>query len=103
MNTFLLLTSLIVNAPNHPSMGFNNIDFQCSLKGAIFGHSWQKHQEGVPKIKIIEDLVIKSNQDGAQPEYINVWVEQMDAALNIPDYYLMLGEIVYQCLINKGV
>ena len=62
MNTFLLLTSLIVNSPS-VTMGFNNIDVQCSLKGAIFGHSWQKHQEGESKTKIIEDLVIKLNQD----------------------------------------
>ena len=102
MNTFLLLTSLIVNSPS-VTMGFNNIAVQCSLKGAIFGHSWQKHQEGESKTKIIEDLVIKLNQDGAPTEYVSVWVEQMDAALNIPDYYLMVGEIVYQCLLNKGV
>tara|TARA_R100000808_G_C2150855_1_gene159725 strand:- start:1498 stop:1806 length:309 start_codon:yes stop_codon:yes gene_type:complete len=102
MNTFLLLTSLVINSPNAP-MGFNSIDLQCSLKGAIFGHSWQKHQEGTSKTKIIEDLVIKLNQDGAPTHYVSVWVEQMDAALNIPDYYLMVGEIVYQCLINKGV
>ena len=102
MNTFLLLTSLVFNAPSTPA-GFNSIDLQCALKGAIFGHSWQKHQEGESKTKIIEDLVVKLNQDGAPPQYVSIWVEQMDAALNISDYYTMVGEIVYQCLINKGV
>ena len=102
MNTFLLLTSLVINSPNTP-MGFNSIDLQCSLKGAIFGHSWQRHQEGTSKTKIVEDLVIKLNQDGAPPQYVSIWVEQMDDALNISDYYTMVGEIVYQWLINKGV
>ena len=73
------------------------------MKGAVFGHSWQKHQEGIPKIKIIEDLTLKMNADGAPHEYISIWVEQMDAALNVTDYYAMVGEIVYQCLIHKGV
>ena len=89
--------------PDEPSFIAKAVDVQCALKGAVFGHSWQKHQEGVPKIKIIEDLTLKMNADGAPHEYISIWVEQMDAALNVTDYYAMVGEIVYQCLIHKGV
>ena len=97
-----LLLGIILSLPSYAQTA-KSIDLQCALKGAIFGHSWQKHQEGTSKIEIIEELSIKLNQDGAPPHYISIWIEQMDAALNIPDYYLMVGEIVYQCLINKGV
>ena len=62
-----------------------------------------RNKEGVSKIKIIEDLTLKMNEDGAPHEYISIWVEQMDAALNLTDYYTMVGEIVYQCLVHKGV
>ena len=84
-------------------MLLDNIGLQCALKGAVFGHSWQKHQEGEPKIEIIEQLTIKLSQDGAPVNYVNIWVEQMDAALNIPEYYLMMSEIVFQCVQNGGV
>lgn len=81
----------------------DNIALQCSLKGAIFGHSWQKFQEGTPKIEIIEQLTMKLSEDGAPLRYINIWIEQMDAALNLTDYYTMMGEIVFQCIQNGGV
>jgi len=79
------------------------VDVQCAMKGAIFGHGWQKHQEGITKTRIIEDLVLKLKEDGAPNQYIQVWVEQMDASLNLKDYYVMIGEIVYQCLQHNGV
>tara|TARA_R110002020_G_scaffold315470_1_gene530637 strand:- start:111 stop:362 length:252 start_codon:yes stop_codon:yes gene_type:complete len=81
----------------------DSIALQCSLKGAIFGHSWQKHQEGESKINIIEQLTIKLSEDGAPLRYVNIWIEQMDAALNLPDYYVMMSEIVFQCVKNGGV
>jgi hypothetical protein len=81
----------------------DSIALQCSLKGAIFGHSWQKHQEGESKINIIEQLTIKLSEDGAPLRYVNIWIEQMDAALNLTDYYTMMGEIVFQCIKNGGV
>tara|TARA_R110000751_G_scaffold151766_1_gene256772 strand:+ start:451 stop:702 length:252 start_codon:yes stop_codon:yes gene_type:complete len=81
----------------------DNIALQCSLKGAIFGHSWQKFQDGIPKIEIIEQLTIKLSEDGAPLRYVNIWIEQMDAALNLTDYYVMMGEIVFQCIQNGGV
>lgn len=81
----------------------DNIALQCSLKGAIFGHSWQKFQDGIPKIEIIEQLTIKLSEDGAPLRYVNIWIEQMDAALNLTDYYVMMGEIVFQCMQNGGV
>jgi len=79
------------------------IDVQCALKGAIFGHAWQKHQEGISKTELISDLTIKLSDDGAPIQYINIWIEQMDAALNLDDYYVMVGEIVYQCLEHNGI
>ena len=97
-----LLISIIVSLSCY-AQSVNTIDVQCALKGAIFGHSWQKHQEGISKIDLIEQLTIKLAEDGAPNHYINIWIEQMDASLNIPDYHTMVGEIVYQCLINKGV
>ena len=81
----------------------DSIALQCSLKGAIFGHSWQKHQEGESKINIIEQLTIKLSEDGAPLRYVNIWIEQMDAALNLTDYYTMMVEIVFQCIKNGGV
>ena len=81
----------------------DNIALQCSLKGAIFGHPWQQHQEGESKINIKEQLTIKLSEDGAPFRYVNIWIEQMDAALNLTDYYTMMGEIVFQCLKNGGV
>jgi hypothetical protein len=81
----------------------DSIALQCSLKGAIFGHSWQKFQDGIPKIEIIEQLTIKLSEDGAPLRYVNIWIEQMDAALNLTDYYVMMGEIVFQCMQNGGV
>lgn len=81
----------------------DSIALQCSLKGAIFGHSWQKFQDGIPKIEIIEQLTIKLSEDGAPLRYVNIWIEQMDAALNLTDYYVMMGEIVFQCIQNGGV
>ena len=45
------------------------------------------------------------NDDEETPlaHYISIWVEQMDASLNITDYYVMVGEAVYQCLKHGGV
>ena len=97
-----LLISIIVSFPSY-ARPVETTEIQCALKGAIFGHSWQKHQEGISKIDLIEQLTIKLDEDGAPNHYINIWIEQMDAALNISDYHTMVGEIVYQCLINKGV
>ena len=79
-----------------------SIALQCSLKGAVFGHSWQKFQEGVPKLQIIEDLTMKLSSDGAPVQYISIWVDQMNTALYISDYYTMIGEIVFQCIKNGG-
>ena len=87
----------------NPRITVNTIDVQCAMKGAIFGHSWQKHQDGVKEIEIISDLVIKLTEDGAPPEYINVWVEQMKTALRQGTYYEMIGEVVYLCLEYGGV
>jgi len=105
-----LLLSMLGFLPSHAEIAQTDkymqdatANVQCALKGAIFGHSWQRHQEGVSKTEIIEQLVIKLNEDGAPPHYINIWVEQMDASLNITDYYVMVGEIVYQCLQHGGV
>ena len=81
----------------------DTLALQCSLKGAVFGHSWQKFQEGVPKIQIIEDLTLKLNKDGAPIQYINIWIEQMGTSLNIQDYYTMVSNIVFQCLQSGGV
>ena len=81
----------------------DTIALQCSLKGAIFGHSWQKHQEGESKIEIIENLTIKLSEDGAPIQYINIWIDQLNTALLISDYYTMRGEIVFQCLQSGGV
>ena len=54
----------------------DNIALQCSLKGAIFGHSWQKFQDGIPKIEIIEQLTIKLSEDGAPLRYVNIWIDK---------------------------
>jgi|ETNmetMinimDraft_5_1059913.scaffolds.fasta_scaffold17733_3 hypothetical protein len=87
----------------NPRITVNTMDVQCAMKGAIFGHSWQKHQDGVKELKIIEDLVIKLTEDGAPPKYIAVWVEQMKTALKQDTYYEMIGEVVYLCLEYGGV
>ena len=84
-------------------MGIESIALQCSLKGAVFGHSWQKFQEGIPKIQIIEDLTMKLSSDGAPVQYINTWIEQMNASLHVSEYYLMMSEIVFQCVKSGGV
>ena len=43
----------------NPRINVNTMDVQCALKGAIFGHSWQKRQEGISEVELIEQLVIK--------------------------------------------
>jgi|TARA_R110000824_G_scaffold5961_9_gene27362 hypothetical protein len=87
----------------NPRITVNTMDVQCALKGAIFGHSWQKHQDGISEIKLIEDLVIKLTDDGAPPAYIKVWVAQMKTALKSDNYMKMVGEVVYLCLEYGGV
>ena len=81
----------------------DTLALQCSLKGAVFGHSWQRFQEGTSKIEIIEQLSIKLSQDGAPAHYVNIWIEQMGLALTTQDYYTMVSEIVFQCLQSGGV
>ena len=81
----------------------DTIALQCSLKDAIFGHSWQKHQEGESKTEIIEHLTIKLSEDGAPIQYINIWIDQLNTALLISDYYTMVSDIVFQCLQSGGV
>jgi hypothetical protein len=87
----------------NPRINVNTMDVQCALKGAIFGHSWQKRQEGISEVELIEQLVIKLTDDGAPPRYIQVWVEQMKTALTTKDYMKMVGEVVYLCLEYGGV
>ena len=99
----LCCTTVFDSRAEEPTKEVQTVDVQCAMKGAIFGHAWQKHQEGVSKAELISDLTIKLSDDGAPIQYINIWIEQMDASLNLKDYYVMVGEIVYQCLQHNGV
>lgn len=76
---------------------------QCALKGAIFGHSWQKAKDGMPISEIETELIKKLITDRAPQKVINVWLSQLGNAIHSDDYYWMIGDVIYRCLDNGGV
>ena len=70
---------------------------QCAMKGVEFGLIWEHRNEGADQV-VIASMVDKLIEDGAPPRIIDIWSQQAMYAMSYEDRYLMLNDIVFECI-----